>query len=82
MIVEDPSNGFTSIDVISRNASTIELRICDMPGREIYSERKANTHSDKFTFHLDTRSWSPGIYIYTLESKGKKISRQLMVAND
>jgi hypothetical protein len=75
----NPSRGATAFDVSINKNSDITIQVTDLIGRVIHSETRTNAASGIHTIQLNTSKWNDGIYLYTVQTQGQKITRQMIV---
>ncbi|MFT7589126.1 MAG: hypothetical protein ACI959_001340, partial [Limisphaerales bacterium] len=71
-ITPNPAQNAASITWTGRAS---DLLVTDLMGRVIYERRDL----DLYNLHIETSSWSPGIYFVTLHTEDGSRSRQLVV---
>ncbi len=75
----NPTTDFAYINISTKTAADLAIRVTDMLGKVIYSEVKTNVAAGGTTLTLNTSSWNSGLYTYTIISGSQKASRQMIV---
>ena len=76
--VPNPASGNTLIPFMIPEGGDVQIVVTDLPGQIIHREilvKPAGEH----TIELDVNHLSQGVYYYTLEYKGQRITRKLVV---
>lgn len=76
----NPYHKDTRIEFILPRSGTTYIRIVNSMGQIVFSERK-DYSSGNHTLHLTRNNLPEGIYYYTLEFEGKKLTRKMIIAN-
>jgi hypothetical protein len=75
----NPSRGTTTFNVSLEKSSDITIQVTDLVGKVIYSTERTNSASGIHTIQLNTSNWNQGMYFYTVQAQGQKITKQLIV---
>lgn len=75
----NPARGITSIDININKRADIKIRVTDLVGREIYTTERTNAANGIHTIQLNTSNWNNGLYFYTVEALGQRITKQMIV---
>ena len=75
----NPANGSTSINISINKSSDISINVTDLIGKTVYSEIRANSAAGTHTVTFNTQHWNAGVYFYTVNANGQKVTRQLVV---
>lgn len=75
----NPVKGMTYINVGLKKASDIKFEVFDLIGKSVYSENRKQANTGTHTINLNTSSFRPGIYTYTVSADGQKTTRKMIV---
>ncbi len=76
--IPNPASGNTLIPFMIPESGEVQILISDLPGKVMYREvlqKPAGEH----TFELNVNHLSQGVYYYTLEYMGQRITRKMVV---
>ena len=76
--VPNPVSGNTLIPFRIPESGEVQIVITDLPGKIIYREMQTRP-AGEHTYELDANHLSQGVYYYTLEYKGQRITRKMVV---
>ena len=74
----NPAINKTSIDFVVQNATTAELKIYNVLGKEILTT-KYNAKPGKNTIELDVREFEDGLYMYSLKTGNAVTTRRMVI---
>jgi hypothetical protein len=75
----NPFNGASTVDFIIPEAGYVKVSISNVLGQEVAAPVDGFRSSGKHTFEVNSSVLKQGIYYYTLEFAGKKITRKMVV---
>lgn len=75
----NPATEKTSVAVNLRDAGSLSIRVSDLAGKTIWSADKGQVPAGQHGFILDCRSWTPGIYFYTVKSGDNEITKKMVI---
>ncbi|MCF8255153.1 MAG: T9SS type A sorting domain-containing protein, partial [Bacteroidia bacterium] len=75
----NPFNGSTTIPVSFQRTTDVNVTVIDMVGKEVYNQNFENISSGNNNLKLEMGSLPTGIYLYTVEADGFKVSRRMIV---
>lgn len=75
----NPTRGITAFNVSINKSSDITVQVTDVIGKVVYTSKKPNAASGIHTMYLNTEKWNQGLYFYTVQAQGQKITKQLIV---
>ena len=75
----NPFTGTTTIPFSLKEAGHATLRILDTTGREVATLADEAFPSGNFTATFDASALAAGVYIYTLDVEGERMSRRMLV---
>jgi len=79
-VFPNPTNSSFTISFLSSEKQTIELRIYNPLGKQVYFSRE-EIISEKFEKEINAGNWSDGIYFLQLKTKDGNISRKVMLTH-
>ncbi len=74
-IFPNPANDKFTLNLSSFMNQPITIRVLNMLGQEVYSEKLSNLRIDRKT--INTASWSEGIYMVIVENQQKLFTQKL-----
>ncbi len=77
--VPNPYNGLTTIKYTLPEAGAVKISISDVLGQEIAVPVNGNQIAGTHNFDFDSGSIAAGIYYYTLDFNGERISRKMII---
>ena len=75
----NPANGLTSIDINLKKGASVELEVIDILGNVVYTNSRSNAPAGKHTIQINTASWAPGIYAYTVRTGSQQVTKSLII---
>ncbi len=75
----NPSVGMTHINIGLKKSADIRFEVYDIIGKVVYSETRKQSVAGNHTINLNTASFEPGIYTYSVIAGGQKSTRQMIV---
>ncbi len=75
----NPTRGITSFNVGINKSSDITVQVTDLIGKVVYTSTKKNAATGIHTLQLNTSNWNEGMYFYSVQAQGQKITKQLIV---
>ncbi|HNQ61520.1 MAG TPA: T9SS type A sorting domain-containing protein, partial [Bacteroidia bacterium] len=75
----NPVIGATAFNVSLTERSDITVQVTDLIGKVVYSTSRTNAASGIHTIQFSTSNWNDGIYFYTVQAQGQKITKQIVV---
>jgi hypothetical protein len=76
----NPANTTTTINFDLKNAADVNLYISDISGKVVSVSNLGHRNSGANTYVLNTENLSAGIYMYTLDVDGTKITRRMVIS--
>ncbi|MCF8219324.1 MAG: T9SS type A sorting domain-containing protein [Bacteroidales bacterium] len=76
--IPNPANEKTSVNFEVPYAGKAQFEVVDMFGRKLYS-KDISVEAGKHKVNLNTKSWSSGIYYYSVAFDGYKLVRKIIV---
>jgi hypothetical protein len=74
----NPANGFTNINYELAKSEDVTIRIMNLVGQVVYS-KDIKGKKGKNSLRVETESYERGIYLYSIQSKDKKLTRKMIV---
>ncbi|MCX6230020.1 MAG: T9SS type A sorting domain-containing protein [Bacteroidetes bacterium] len=74
----NPTNGLTCIEYNLPNAGEIKFDIINLFGQKVYSIAETEM-AGKHKVNIDLNKLADGIYYYTLEFKGKRLNKKMLI---
>jgi len=75
----NPAYGATAFNITLSEKSDITVQVTDLIGKVVYSTSRSNAASGIHTIQMNTYNWNDGIYFYTVQAQGQKITKQIVV---
>lgn len=75
----NPSNGSTTIPVKLNRVSDVTISVINLVGQNVYSEKFNNAHSGVNNFEINLNKLNSGIYFYTVEAEGFKVTKRMVI---
>lgn len=75
----NPANSNTTINFDLVNSADVNLYITDISGKQVMAANLGHRQSGKNNYMLNTENFSAGVYMYTLDVDGVKITRRMIV---
>lgn len=76
----NPSTGNTTIRYSIINSADIALEVYDMTGKLVSSVDQGQQNAGQHQIELNTAAYAPGVYFYTLNVDGVKVTRKMIIA--
>ncbi|MEY3399095.1 MAG: hypothetical protein RL220_1689 [Bacteroidota bacterium] len=76
----NPASSFTEISFDMPNNGVVDLVVTNLVGRKI-SEKKIQAKKGTNSMKLDVSGYESGIYLYSIQTGDKKITKRMMVQN-
>lgn len=80
-IMPNPAVGAATITYKLDKASAVNFVVTDLMGKVVYSQNLGNQSAGGHHLNLNTSSFANGMYNYTFEINGQKVSRKFVVNN-
>jgi len=78
--VPNPANGNTMIRYNIANSANVALEVYDVTGKLVESVDQGQQVAGQHQIDLNTASYAPGVYFYTLNVDGVKVTRKMIIA--
>ncbi|MFY8020824.1 MAG: T9SS type A sorting domain-containing protein [Bacteroidia bacterium] len=75
----NPFTGVTSVPVNFKRSTDVTVRIMDLTGKEVFVNNYNNVPAGASTLEINASSLSSGLYLYSIEAEGFKVSRRMIV---
>ena len=75
----NPFTGITSVPVNFKRSTDVTVRIMDLTGKEVFVNNYNNVPAGASTLEINASTLSSGLYLYSIEAEGFKVSRRLIV---
>ncbi len=75
----NPFNKNTQISYTLTKSSDVNFTICDMTGRVIMSNNLNQVAPGQHVINLSANSFSPGVYFYTFNVNGSKVTNKMVI---
>jgi hypothetical protein len=75
----NPFKGITSIPVKLNVSTDVTINIVNLVGQNVYSNKYTKATSGVNNFQVDLSNLNSGVYFYTVEAEGYKITKRMMV---
>jgi len=75
----NPADGITTFRFSLPHTGEAEFRLFNLIGKEVYRTRMDGNQGEN-SFTLDSRNFSEGVYMYTLEFEGQSLSRRMVIS--
>ncbi|MFN5355686.1 MAG: T9SS type A sorting domain-containing protein [Bacteroidota bacterium] len=75
----NPADGPTTFRFMLPHAGEAEFRLINLIGKEVYRTRMDGIQGEN-SFSIDSRNFSEGVYMYTLEFEGQTLSRRMVIS--
>jgi Secretion system C-terminal sorting domain len=75
----NPCRGITSIPVKLNMSTDVTINIVSLVGQNVYSHKFEKATSGVNNFQVDLSNLNSGVYFYTVEAEGYKITKRMMV---
>ncbi len=75
----NPFNRTTSVKVSLQKVSTVDLKVFDMVGRQVYSIPAKTYNAGSSMLEIDGSSLSKGVYTYTVTVNGNSVSNKMVI---
>jgi hypothetical protein len=76
----NPAANSTTIKYELKENANVTLRVFDIAGKEVIHINEGTKSSGIYTIELNTASLQNGIYFYTFEADGEKITRKMTIS--
>ncbi|HTF03747.1 MAG TPA: T9SS type A sorting domain-containing protein [Bacteroidia bacterium] len=77
--VPNPSNGTTMIRYNIANSADVSLEVYDVTGKLVETVDQGQQVAGQHQVDLNTSAYAPGVYFYTLNVDGVKVTRKMIV---
>ncbi|MDR1182163.1 MAG: T9SS type A sorting domain-containing protein, partial [Bacteroidales bacterium] len=78
--IPNPANSSTRINYGIPEAGTVVFHVHSVSGQLLYS-KTIETPSGKQSLELNTSTFAAGIYFYSIEYKGQRIVKRMMISD-
>jgi hypothetical protein len=78
--IPNPSNGSTMINYSIANSGNVMLEVYDVTGKLVESVDQGTQAAGQHSVNLNTSSYAPGVYFYTLNVDGVKVTRKMVIS--
>ncbi len=78
--VPNPANGSTIIRYNIANSADVALEVYDVTGKLVETVDQGQQSAGQHQFDLNTTTYAPGVYFYTLNVDGVKVTRRMVIA--
>ena len=75
----NPASGLTKVAIESAEAANYSMVVVDMTGRLIEMKDLGRLDAGRHIHTVDVTNYASGVYFYTIESAGSKITKKLIV---
>lgn len=75
----NPFNNYTNIPVNFKANTAVNLSVIDLLGKEVFNQNYSEIAAGASTLELNLGSIPTGIYLYTIEAEGMKVTRRMIV---
>ena len=75
----NPFNGFTTLEIYTPSSIDMQIRIYDILGRKVMPVISEHLDKGFQAIHLNLGSLASGVYLYQIESKGKRVNGKLIL---
>lgn len=75
----NPANGMTAISYNLVNNADVIFNVVDLTGRTVYTENLVNVNAGANTVEFDASQLQKGIYFYSIEANGAKLTKKMIV---
>jgi hypothetical protein len=78
MAKPNPSNHWVNIPFESPSSESVNLVVTGLLGNKVF-EKSMTSKRGENNFAIETSNWEEGVYLYTVQSEGVKVTRRLLV---
>lgn len=75
----NPFNNNTEISYNLTKSANVQFTVCDMTGRELVSNNYSTVAPGQHVINLQASQFTPGIYFYTFNVNGNKVTRKMVI---
>lgn len=75
----NPSINSTTVNVNLNKSADITIQVTDLIGKVVYSATRSNASTGVNTIQMNTSNWNKGMYFYTVQVQGEKVTKQMIV---
>ncbi|HCD48328.1 MAG TPA: hypothetical protein DEQ46_06830, partial [Cryomorphaceae bacterium] len=75
----NPASGITKLAIESAEAANYNMVVMDMTGRLVEMKDFGRLDAGRHIKTIDVTNYAAGVYFYTIESAGSKITKKLIV---
>ncbi|MCH1406750.1 MAG: T9SS type A sorting domain-containing protein, partial [Schleiferiaceae bacterium] len=75
----NPASGITKLAIESAEAANYNMVVMDMTGRLVEMKDFGRLDAGRHIQTIDVTNYAAGVYFYTIESAGSKITKKLIV---
>jgi hypothetical protein len=77
-IFPNPTTGETSITYSLANASKVSVKVMDITGKVIYTEKESNQTEGKHTLNINAAAFNSGVYYVTISTDEAQVTKKLI----
>jgi flagellar hook assembly protein FlgD len=78
--IPNPTNGNTIINYNIANAGNVQLEVYDVTGQLVETVDQGTQMAGRHQIDLNTANYAAGVYYYSLNVDGVKVTRRMVVA--
>jgi hypothetical protein len=75
----NPFTAITNVPVNFKRSTDVTVRIMDLTGKEVFVNNYNNVSAGASTLEINASGLSSGLYLYSIEAEGFKVSRRMIV---
>ncbi|MFZ4462899.1 MAG: T9SS type A sorting domain-containing protein [Bacteroidales bacterium] len=75
----NPFNGETNITVTLAKSSNVAIDVYNLTGQKVYTHNYGQQQTGTFNIALKSESLTEGVYFYTIDAGGTKVTRKMIV---
>ena len=75
----NPVTNFTTISVDLTQTATLNLEVTNLMGQRVETLSKGSCAAGNYSFTINTRGLSPGVYFYTVTCNNEKVTKKMVV---
>jgi hypothetical protein len=75
----NPFTAITNVPVNFKRSTDVTVRIMDLAGKEVFVNNFNNVSAGASTLEINASGLSSGLYLYSIEAEGFKVSRRMIV---
>lgn len=77
-IFPNPTTGETSITYSLANASKVSVKVMDITGKVVYTEKESNKTEGKHTLNINAAAFNSGVYYVTIATDEAQVTKKLI----